>query len=87
MSIAEKRGIFGSFIPGTKQKIQGNKELQKLLNASEALCLWTDFHQIRTYFSCFLFLKLKPKRETPASRERIPAKKPVLASFSPVCGS
>lgn len=87
--ISQKRfkQFLGSCIPSTNTKIQGKKELQNLLNASEALSLWTDFQQIKTYFSCFLFSKLKPKRETPASRERMPAKMPGLASFSPVCGS
>jgi hypothetical protein len=73
--------------PAQTQKYKEEKDLQNLLNASEALSLWTDFQQIKTYFSCFLFSKLKPKRETPASRERMPAKMPGLASFHRFAGA
>ncbi|WP_296227021.1 hypothetical protein [uncultured Lactobacillus sp.] len=59
--------------PAQTERYKEEKELQKLLNASEALCLWADFHSITIYFSCFQFLKLKPKREIPASRDRIQA--------------
>lgn len=40
-----------------------------MLNASEALSLWTDFQQIKTYFSCF-FLKAEAKERNSGQQRK-----------------
>ena len=83
MSITEKWGILGSCIPGTNAKNTRKKRAPEVAKYFWSSLFMDWFSKIRVYFSCFLFLKLKPKRETPASRERMPG----LSSFSPVWGS